>query len=260
MSNESTKKTIGVALGVCFVCSILVSTAAVTLKSIQEANKKRDKIKNILMAGDLLEDESSITETYKKKIKPEIIDLKTGDILPESRYNTILNIEDFDIKTLTRHPEYSQTIFSEKDIAQIKRIPEYMIIYIVKEHDQTIKYILPVYGKGLWSTMFGLLALDKDLKTIKGFTFYEHGETPGLGGEVDNPVWKSKWAGKYAFDENNNLRIEVLKGRVDPDSPEARYQIDGLTGSTLTTRSVHNLVRFWLGDKGYGPFIMKLRN
>ena len=73
----------------------------------------------------------------------------------------------------------------------IKRKPKYMVIYEVEEGDKIDKYIFPIYGKGLWSTMYGFIALDKDLKTIKGFTFYEHGETPGLGGEVDNPKWKN---------------------------------------------------------------------
>jgi Na+-transporting NADH:ubiquinone oxidoreductase subunit C len=110
----------------------------------------------------------------------------------------------------------------------------------------------------LWSTLYGFLALDSDLKTIRGITFYEHGETPGLGGEVDNPRWKAQWKGKMAYDDNMKILIEVLKGQVDPTSPQAGHQIDGLGGSTITTRGVHNLVRFWLGENGYKPFLSNI--
>ncbi len=133
-----------------------------------------------------------------------------------------------------------------------------MVVYIVVEEGKTSKFILPIYGRGLWSTMYGFMALDRDLKTIRGFTFYEHGETPGLGGEVDNPRWKATWEGKRAFDDEWNLKIQVIKGRVDSSSSEAIYQVDGLSGSTITTRGVNNLVRFWLGEDGYGPFLKKL--
>ena len=107
--------------------------------------------------------------------------------------------------------------------------------------------------------MFGFVALGSDLRTIEGFTFYEHGETPGLGGEVDNPNWKKTWQGKKAFGEDWEVKIEVIKGRVDPSSDKAKYQVDGLSGSTLTTRGVDYLVKFWLGDNGYGPFLKRLR-
>jgi Na+-transporting NADH:ubiquinone oxidoreductase subunit C len=109
-----------------------------------------------------------------------------------------------------------------------------------------------------FTTLYGFLALDSDLKTIRGITFYEHGETPGLGGEVDNPRWKAQWKGKMAYDDNMKILIEVLKGQVDPTSPQAGHQIDGLGGSTITTRGVHNLVRFWLGENGYKPFLSNI--
>ena len=236
MSNDSTKKMILVALGVCLVCSILVSTAAVSLQGKQQANKRLDKYKNILMAGDLYDDGVDIEKVYNEKIKSELVDLVNGVIVPKDDYNEMLNTESFDIKTMAASTEYGRAIPSDKDIADIKRMPNYMAIYEVVENGQIEKYILPMYGKGLWSTMYGFMALAKDLKTIKGFTFYDHGETPGLGGEVDNPKWKALWKNKLAFDDDWNEQIEVIKGKVDKGSPKAKYQVDGLSGSTLTTR------------------------
>ena len=135
-----------------------------------------------------------------------------------------------------------------------------MQIYeVVDKDDHVTKLILPVYGKGLWSTMYGFLAIGNDLITIEGITFYEHGETPGLGGEIDNPRWKAIWKGKKAFDDKGNVIIEVIKGIVDRTSPSSDHQIDGLSGSTLTTRGVDYTIKYWLGEEGYGPYIDQLR-
>ena len=259
MSNDSIKKTIQVALGVCFVASILVSTAAVALKPIQENNKKIDLLTNILVAGDLYTEGADPKILFEENIETQIVDLESGQFLDKDKYNADLDPESFNIIGLANSDEYGKEIPPKLDEAGIKRQPKYMIVYIVNDENGVDKYILPVYGKGLWSTMFGFMALDKDLRTIEGFTFYEHGETPGLGGEVDNPKWKAQWNGKQAFDENWNVSIQVIKGIVDPDGPKANSQIDGLSGSTLTTRGVDELVKFWLGDQGYGPFFKNLR-
>lgn len=259
MSNDSIKKTIQVALGVCLVASILVSSAAVTLKPIQENNKKIDLLTNILVAGDLYSEGADAKKIFDKNIETQIVDLESGKFLDKDQYNSDLNPESFNIINLANSNEYGKEIPAKLDEAGIKRQPKYMVVYIVNDEKGVDKYILPVYGKGLWSTMFGFMALNKDLRTIEGFTFYEHGETPGLGGEVDNPKWKAQWKGKQAFDENWNISIQVIKGLVDPDGPKANSQIDGLSGSTLTTRGVDELVNFWLGDQGYGPFFKNLR-
>lgn len=260
MSDESIGKTLGVALIVCIVCSVLVSTAAVTLNGIQEHNKKVDKIKNILQAGALYEDGMDVVKTYEEKIEPVMIDLETGKRVTEDMFNEELSIETFDIKTISEHPEYSVKIPRKKDLAGIKRRPKYMVIYFVKTAGEIEKIIFPIYGKGLWSTLYGFIAIDKDFKTVQGLTFYEHGETPGLGGEVDNTKWKASWKGKQAFDENYELILTVLKGAVDPSRPGAEHQIDGLAGATITTRGLDNMVKYWLQDQGYGAFLTNLRN
>ena len=259
MSNDSIKKTVLVASGVCLVASILVSTAAVELKPIQENNKKIDLLTNILVAGDLYIEDEDPKIIFDKKIETKIVDLEKGKFLEKDQYNDALDPESFSITRIANSSEYGKEIPSNLDKAGIKRQPKYMVVYLVNNDSGVEKYILPMYGKGLWSTMYGFMALNKDLRTIDGFTFYSHGETPGLGGEVDNPKWKAQWKGKQAFNENWDISIEVIKGLVDPTGPKANSQIDGLSGSTLTTRGVDKLVRFWLGDQGYGPFFKNLR-
>ncbi|MEN8152603.1 MAG: Na(+)-translocating NADH-quinone reductase subunit C [Acidobacteriota bacterium] len=270
MATDTIKKTIGVALGVCLVSSILVSLAFVQLKPIQDKNAELDKLKNILEAGGLKTDgKTDIRKLYKDRIEPVIIELKTGDIVTE--LSEEIKPDNFDIETLAKDPKFSSKIPADKDMADIKRRPDYMIVYNVKNSDSTgsiEKRIFPMYGRGLWSTMYGLLALDKDMSTIRGFTFYKHEETPGLGGEVDNPRWKGLWKDKVAFHltgDKTDLKIEVIKGIVEKGKPGSESKIDGLSGSTLTTRGINNLVRFWLGfdgkewgTTGYGPYIKKL--
>ncbi len=253
------KKTVIVALGVCLVCSVLVSVAAVGLSEIQEFNKKQDKLKNILKAGGLYEEGISIEDVYNEKIKPIYVDMETGEIIDEKFDAEILSKDTYNVKDVASDPNYGIAVPSEIDIAQIRRIPKYMLVYEVMDGDEVDKIILPVYGYGLWSTMYGFIALANDLQTVKGITFYEHGETPGLGGEIDNPNWQGIWEGKKALDENLNVVLEVIKGQVDQTNSKANSQIDGLSGSTITTRGLDAMVEFWLGENGYGPFLNKFR-
>ena len=252
MPSESMGKTIGVAAVVCVVCSVFVSTAAVTLKDRQERNRTLDKRKNILIAAGRLEEDkraraAEIDELFGQ-IEAKWIDVETGDYIEEKDVPK----ECQDERKAARDPTLSKEI--QVDLAKIKRKAKYRQIYLSAD---TGRLILPVHGKGLWSTMYGFIALDAaDLTTIKSFAFYEHAETPGLGGEIDNPRWKKSWIGKKAFDDTWQAKIQVVKGTADPD---AAHEVDGLSGATLTARGVEKLVRFWLGEEGYGPLLAKLR-
>jgi len=259
MSNDSLKNIIGVALGVCLVCSILVATAAVLLKPKQVANQTQEKLKNVLLAGGLIQKNQKdvdIKKVFAEKIEPALVDLETGEQLPKEKMTGNFAPEAFDVKKLSKEPETSHNLTAAEDKADIKRIPKYMMVYFVKEGDHFSRVILPVHGTGLWSTMYGFLALDSDLRTIKGFTIYEHGETPGLGGEIENPQWQADWEGKTVFDKEGNYILKILKGKAAPGSS---IEIDGLSGATLTTRGVDNMIAFWLGADGYGPFLDKLK-
>ncbi len=260
MSHDSTKKIIIVALGVCLVCSVLVSTAAVSLSAIQSANRELDRIQNILQAGDIDYTGKDPIELYKESIKSIVIEIESGRILDESEYTEEIKPENFNIKKLASDPNFGVTIAPENDIAQIRRKPKHMVIYEVMSKDNTVdRYIFPVWGFGLWSTMYGFIALNNDLQTVEGITFYAHGETPGLGGEIDNPRWKSSWKGKKALNEQGEVIMEVIKGLVDLSNTNSNSQIDGLSGSTITTKGVDQMIKYWLGDQGYGSFLDILR-
>src|SRR5690606_36367457 len=117
--------------------------------------------------------------------------------------------------------------------------------------------ILPFRGKGLWSTMKGLVILEKDLNTIAGLGFYEHAETPGLGGEIDNPSWQAQWVGKKVYNEDGEPAISVVKAK---NQALEAYQVDSLSGATLTSNGVSNALHFWMGDKGFKTFLKNLSN
>jgi len=252
MSRDSTSRVLGVAFLLCLICSILVSVAAVGLHARQERNKVEEKRKNILQAAGLYTENLPVEEQFSK-IKTRILDLQTAEFTDK------FDPASFDSRILVRNPETNRQIPEELNLARIKVRSRYKDVYLVVTDNQVEQLILPVHGKGLWSTMYGFISLANDFSTVKGFAFYEHGETPGLGGEIENPNWKKQWPGKKIYDEAGNTRIQVLKGIVDKTSPDAVYQADGLAGATLTGRGVSNLLQYWFGDDGYKPFLEKLK-
>lgn len=258
MRKNSFKNTLRVVLGVSLICSLLVSATAILLQPKQRQNQRLDRIGNILIVADLYEPGIDIEAVYQKNIVPQMIALDSGDVVAPERFDEILNIEAFDIQTLSADLRYSASVPPQYDKAKLKQRPRYMVVYRVEADRRLQKLILPIYGRGLWSTLYGFIALDKDLRTITGITFYEHKETPGLGGEVDNRQWKNSWKGKQAFDDLGRVIIEVARGEVEPDSGDADHQVSGLSGATITSRGVNNLVRYWLGEHGYGPYLNAL--
>jgi Na+-transporting NADH:ubiquinone oxidoreductase subunit C len=251
VANESVTKTFTVALTLCIVCAVVVSSAAVFLRPAQEANKLLDLKTNILASAGLLEEGVDV-ETQFEKISVKLVDMQTG------RYTNAIDVESYDQRKASSDPALSVALSASEDIAKIKRRANFAKVYIVENANGLEKVILPIKGYGLWSTLYGFIALESDLQTVAGIGFYEHTETPGLGGEVDNPKWKASWIGKRAYDDNA-LLIEVIKGKVDVSREGAESQIDGLAGATLTTKGVDNLVQYWLGEQGFKPFIEYLK-
>ncbi len=252
MSKDSTSHVLIVALLLCVVCSVLVSAAAVGLRDRQELNKATEKRKNILQAAGLYHDDQPVNEQFAH-IQTRLVDLQTGTF--SERFDPTT----FDSRSASRDPATSYRIPPDLDRAGIKDRSRYKDVYLVMQGDQLEQLILPVHGKGLWSTMYGFIALAGDLNTVNGFAFYEHGETPGLGGEIDNPAWKRQWRGKEIYGPDGKVRIEVIKGSVVKSDPQAQFKADGLAGATLTSRGVENLLRYWLGANGYQPFLARLK-
>lgn len=251
MSNDSIGKTITVAFLLCVVCSIVVSTAAVVLKPLQDTNKALDKKQNILAAAGLMNEGVSVEEAFKS-IETKYVDIKTGAYI-EAPAN-------FNQRKAAKEPSTSVLLEGTDDLAQIKRRSNIAEIYLAKNDQGKVEtIILPVHGYGLWSTLYGFLALEADANTVVGLGFYQHAETPGLGGEVDNPKWKAQWPGKKVFNENNEPAVVMHKGVVTSETPNGHHKFDSLSGATITTRGVENLIQFWVGDLGFGPYLERIK-
>ncbi|PID50143.1 MAG: Na(+)-translocating NADH-quinone reductase subunit C [Proteobacteria bacterium] len=253
MPNDSRQKTLAVALLLCLVCSVAVSTSAVALKAKQEQNKLEDKRRNILQIAGLMKPGKSVEELFKQ-VEARVVNLDTGD------YDRSVDPATYDQRAAASIASQSISLNRDIDIASIKRRAHLATVYLVRDPERQLqKIILPVHGYGLWSTLYGFLALQANANTIIGLGFYEHAETPGLGGEVDNPQWKAKWVGKEVFDEQGRVAISVVK-HAATTQPQANYQVDALSGASLTSRGVNNLLHFWLGDNGFGPYLKKIRH
>jgi Na+-transporting NADH:ubiquinone oxidoreductase subunit C len=252
-SNDSIKKTLIVAFSLCIVCSVIVSTAAVVLKPAQQANQSLDRKRNILSAAGMLDESRGVEEQFAA-MTTRVVDLRTG------RFTDDIDPERYDERKASKDASASDALSSEQDIAKVFRREHYAVVYLSENAQGEVeRIILPIRGYGLWGTLYGFLALEGDATTVAGIGFYEHKETPGLGGEVDNPRWKALWPGKQVY-RDGELSLEVIKGTVDPSSPGAQFKVDGLAGATLTARGVSNLVQFWLGDNGFAPFLNNLKS
>ncbi|SBS30277.1 Na(+)-translocating NADH-quinone reductase subunit C [Marinomonas aquimarina] len=259
-SNDSISKTIIVAVALCLVCSIFVAGAAVGLKPIQQANKDLDRKRNILAAAQMLQPGDDIDRVFAN-VEKRLVNVAEGRFATDAELAEAgVTVASYNQQAAAKDPALSSSLSGDEDPASIKRRAKFATVYVVKDEDAKARIILPVHGYGLWSTMYGFMALEEDFSTVVGFGFYQQAETPGLGGEVDNPAWKALWAGKEVYNEQGEAVLGLAKGAVDANDPQASHKVDGLSGATLTSRGVTNLVQYWLGEEGFGPFLTKLRS
>lgn len=221
MNLNSNGYVLGFAVAVCVVVSTALSLTATSLKDIQAAAAEYDRQKNVMIAAGLCSasgetrTRAQLEELYRTKVEEFVIDTETGQPNPE------MKPADADGK-------------------------KYRVVATTKDAAGAVEaYVLPISGRGLWSTLYGYLALDADKKHVRGITFYAHKETPGLGGEVDNPSWQAMWKGKQVLDEGGKLiSITVKKGVVDDKIvAEKNHAVDGLAGATITAKGVQTFVK-----------------
>ncbi|MDE0886882.1 MAG: Na(+)-translocating NADH-quinone reductase subunit C [Myxococcota bacterium] len=253
---HSTTYIVGFSIVVCVVCALFVASAEVSLRPLKELNARLDKQKNILSVAGLMQpgedlDAEQIRVLFENSIQPRMIDLSTGE------EDVSIDPTSFDQRAAARDPARSRRASSNP--SKILRVPNQALIYEVIKNDEITSIIIPIEGYGLWSVLYGYLALAPDMRTILGITYYDQKETAGLGGEVENPNWKAKWVGRKAFDERGRVKIAVRKGPAGPPDKDP-YGVDGLSGATITSRGVTNMLQFWLGGEGFGPYLSRLRD
>jgi Na+-transporting NADH:ubiquinone oxidoreductase subunit C len=249
-SRDSISNTLMVAIGVSLVCSVLVSAAAITLRPLQEANQNEFRQRIVLEVAGLYDPGEPVAEQFGN-IETRIVDLETGQYVED------VDPESFDAEAAANDPKLGVNIPKDEDIAKIGRRAAYAPVYVVKDGGDIQQYILPVRGKGLWSTLYGYLSVAPDGNTVAGLRFYEHAETPGLGDKIEQEAWLSQWPGKKLYDEQGNPQMQVARGTVQP-GPDAIHRVDGLSGATLTANGVTYLIQYWTGSHGFGPYLANL--
>ena len=259
-SNDTIRKTLIVAVSLSIVFSVVVSGSAVMLRPLQEKNKALSTRSNMIAASGVLSSDASnekVSEAFDR-FEVLLVEMGTGEVVSPGTVNAE-TAEAYDQREASRDAALSSSL--DKDPAGINRLAQYRKVYLLRDGEKVSKVVLPIHGYGLWSTMYGFLALKGDANTVEGVRFYEHAETPGLGGEIENPEWTAKWKGKkiYQSGEWTDPAFALVKGGVGENTEGKEHKVDALSGATLTSRGVGNTVNFWLGDRGYGPFLKKVR-
>jgi Na+-transporting NADH:ubiquinone oxidoreductase subunit C len=241
-----------VVLGVAMVCALLVSLTAVELRPRYVANLEAHRLAQL--------------ESILAALAETGFEIATGDVesrvveLSSGRYSDKLDPATFDARHAATDPGTSIAIPGDRDTAGIKRRALHATVFVVRDAERNVELvILPVHGSGYQSTLRGFLALDGDASAVVALRFYEQGDTPGMGARIQDPSWEALWPGKRIYDDAGALRLGVARGRVSPGSADAEHMVDGISGATRTSRGVHGLLRFWLGDLGFGPYLERVR-
>lgn len=250
LPNDHPAKTIMIALLLCLVCASLVSAAAILLRPLQQANEEiLSKQREIMRAVGLDLSGADISTAFGN-VEARVVDLPSGE------YVSGIDAYSYNYDKASLEPATQLKISPQDDIAKVNPISRYAPVYLFQDQGKTTHIVIPVYGYGLWSTMRAYLAVQADGNHITGIVFYQHGETPGLGGEISNPRWQELWKGKQIYDAEGKVKLQLVKN-ADIDEKFAQHQIDALAGATITSNGVTNLIRFWLGDQGYGPYFKR---
>ncbi len=251
---ESVARTLGVAAGVAIFCSLFVSSAVLWLRPIQLAYASIERNRAVVEAAGLVElgaelDEREIVDRFLE-LETRIVDLETG------MFSDSISPTTYDLRAAINDPDQTRPIPDDSNIANLGRRPIYMPVYLLRDGANIEQIVLPIYGQGMWAVIHGFISIGADFTTIAGVSFYEHGETPGIGDRFLEPEWLTQWQGRRVYDENQRL---VFRIGDDGASPMASGSIDAITGATVTVSAIEDLVQYWLGDDGFGPFLAAMR-
>jgi Na+-transporting NADH:ubiquinone oxidoreductase subunit C len=241
-----------IVLGVAVVCALLVSVSAVKLRPYYVANLEAYRVAQLeSIIGALSGTPYALAA---KNLESRVVDLETG------RYSERLDAATFDARREAANPDESTLIPPDRDVAGIKRRENHATVFVARDANGDVALIvLPVRGSGYQSPLYGFLALAGDTSTVAALKFYEQGDTPGMGARIQDPSWEALWPGKQVYDDTGVLKLGVARGTLTQGSVDAEHMVDGISGATRTSQGVHALLRFWLGDFGFGPYLERVR-
>ncbi len=249
-TKESPAKVIGMAVIVAFVCALVVSTASVLLKPIQDAHLEAEREARMAAMLDTLPGmRELLEEAGAENLETRLVDLSSGEFVASD------DPAAYDEMEAAGDPDAAVPVPSELDVAGLGQRGPNAAVHILEGNGRVQLVVLPVRGTGYQSMIRALLALEADLRTVAALTILEQGETPGLGARIEDPEWQALWPGKEVANEAGEIVISVVKGEATKP-----YEVDGITGATQTGSGVANMLRYWLGPHGYGPFLERLRS
>jgi Na+-transporting NADH:ubiquinone oxidoreductase subunit C len=254
---DSTLRALLTVLVTAVVCSSIVSGSVVLLRPIQLNNKLLERSGNIVQLTSLLPADGEVSDEQLLDLFKSL-DARVVNI-DEVTLDTAFDAYTFDNRKAAIDPELSVTIPPDQDRAGLGRRSRYKTVYLVWKDGELDRVVLPIRGAGMWSMIYGYIALESDFNTIAGVLFYEQNETPGLGDQIAKPHWQNKWVGKQLYDEQGEMLFRIAEGPVAEGASGADYQVDALTGATVTANAVTALMRYWFGPNGYGPLLDRLR-
>jgi Na+-transporting NADH:ubiquinone oxidoreductase subunit C len=254
---DSTRYTFVFATVVCVVCALLIAVSAVGLHDRQETNALLYRQKNVLLAAGLVkpgEDlpAKELLKIFDDNIRVRLVDLATGELAPVANQDP----KTYDQRRARNDPAQSRV--APPNNAGVSRLPTYAAVYFVMQGDDIRLVVLPIEGVGMWGTLYGFLALEPDGNTVRGLTYYDQKETPGLGGEISNPKWQAVWNGRKVYNDNWEPQLVVIKGKAGPPEQDPQH-VDGLSGATITSNGVSRLTGFWMSDHAWGRFLKRFR-
>lgn len=219
------------------VCGSLLAIASEGLKDRQQANIALEQKENILSTVMQLQESDNIEELYAKKVQGFVIDFdgnKLDGVAPAS-----INVG-----------------------AEYKKAPQDRLLPVYEFRSETdpnkVEFVvLPVYGYGLWKNIWGFVALEADLNTLKGVKFQHAGETPGLGARITEAEVQARYVGKTIFEGQEILSVEMMKGEGNDYSNEV-HKVDGMSGATLTAKGVNNMLLDYF--QCYKNYLSKLKS
>lgn len=249
LPNDSRRKMLLVAFLVALVCSSAVSLTAVSLKPWHEANLSQQRLQRMeqMLAtlpgmGDVLQASDA------DSLQVRIVDLDSGDFVDD------IDPAAFDFRAAMKDPELSVELERAADPARIGRRPKLAPVYLLHRDERLVMLILPVYGRGYQSTIHAYLALQQDLNTVAALQIIEQAETAGIGSRIAEPDWLARWSGRVVSDRDGVIRLGVADGTATGE-----FEVDAIAGATRSTNGVERLLLFWLGERGYGPLLNRLR-
>ncbi|MFV0506250.1 MAG: NADH:ubiquinone reductase (Na(+)-transporting) subunit C [Bacteroidales bacterium] len=206
------------------IVAATLATLYLVLKPYQDANVKTEKQQNILGAANLMVGKADAETTFNGKIKAYLVNNKGDAKVFEGAKASESEAFKVDMKKLKAQAEAEQ------------QLP----LFILVADDGSSKYIIPLYGTGLWGPIWGYISLDSDMQTIEGAVFDHKGETPGLGAEIAEASFQKHFKGKKLFDAEASFKAFTIAKQGE--KAEEQYKVDGITGGTLTSKGLQNMI------------------